>query len=586
MSTIPYGGQLDKIQSLVNRLYGHNLIPIRLRASSDPQERKAPVVDDWPRVLSAPCDWQEGEGIGLRTGKQLDDTYTYVIDLDYKPDKGVDAAIELEKLQRKLPPEIESRLPLAYSTNWNGRYLLMRSTVEYRKRRIKDEDGRVIGDFLGEGAQVVLPTPDRMIRGSLANIPMLTDDEMHAVAEAIGITEPEHPAMPITRTVCRPDGTLRPGDDFTQRGSIEPYLVQAGWRLVYRKGDVSYWRRPGKHTGISASLNFYPGIFYVFSTSADPFEADTAYTLFRAYHTLVHGGDWRAAVRDLAQQGYGTPRAKRETSGVNGRPHVVTLDRYLDVLREHQDEDGRVNMTQKELAAFFDVSQPTIRRLDAAAKQRGLGERVPSPPAQTSYFQVFTPSDQNLPTYTYGDISETSEVDQTHAREEPPEDQPCSTCGTPGLVVDESGAWACNACQTTLDAHQLIADALDLYDGLRGGPRKRDAVHRYVASNGRPDLDPERLDELITQVAAVRRQIRQDKALRAKLRAMKDRRLGRHIRGLSVRYEDARKEGNHAQAAVYARLASIAQDEYERREPLRKVLGKGDLTPMLEAMCL
>jgi hypothetical protein len=70
--------------------------------------------------------------------------------------------------------------------------------------------------------------------------------------------------------------------------------------------EETYWRRPGKRgPGHSATTN-YRGLdyLYVFSV-ATVFEPEKAYSKFAAYTILEHGGDFSAAARTLAAQGYG-----------------------------------------------------------------------------------------------------------------------------------------------------------------------------------------------------------------------------------------------------------------------------------------
>lgn len=98
----------------------------------------------------------------------------------------------------------------------------------------------------------------------------------------------------------------RPGDDFNRRAAWHPILEPYGWVPVRHQGEVTYWRRPSKDAGISATTNYEStGLLYVFSTNAPPFEADTAYTPFAAYALLAHHGDFVRAAQILQTQGYG-----------------------------------------------------------------------------------------------------------------------------------------------------------------------------------------------------------------------------------------------------------------------------------------
>jgi hypothetical protein len=113
-------------------------------------------------------------------------------------------------------------------------------------------------------------------------------------------------------------GDLRPGDDFNQRGPSWPSILEPhGWEQAFSRGETTYWRRPDKDSpGISATTGYCKGqdgaeLLAVFSTNAFPFEGAngtspcTCYGKFAAYTLLNHKGDFSAAARELASQGYG-----------------------------------------------------------------------------------------------------------------------------------------------------------------------------------------------------------------------------------------------------------------------------------------
>jgi hypothetical protein len=125
-------------------------------------------------------------------------------------------------------------------------------------------------------------------------------------------------AAPRPGNPSLPCGTgLSPGTDFERRGPDWPEILQPhGWAVVFRRGQVTHWKRPGKDgPGCSATTGFCTGDdglprFYPFSMNAAPFEANRPYTKFGVYAFLNHGGDFSAAARALAQQGYGEPRPR------------------------------------------------------------------------------------------------------------------------------------------------------------------------------------------------------------------------------------------------------------------------------------
>jgi hypothetical protein len=156
----------------------------------------------------------------------------------------------------------------------------------------------------GEGGLFLCaPTPGyELLQGDFANLPLLTEAERElllAAAWASNQCLPEPVAEPVA-TSTTTEG--RPGDDFNQRGDVRSVLQRHGWALA-QAGENEYWRRPGKTSGWSATLK--DGVFYVFSSSAAPFEPNRAYSPFAIFALLAHNGDYAAAAVALRQDGFG-----------------------------------------------------------------------------------------------------------------------------------------------------------------------------------------------------------------------------------------------------------------------------------------
>jgi hypothetical protein len=134
-----------------------------------------------------------------------------------------------------------------------------------------------------------------------------------ALAAAVATIAPPAPAVsssPTTTlaTVDRPTGAITPGDDYAARTEWPAILEPAGWKQHYTEDDVTYWTRPGKATGISASTNALgTDRLHVFTTGAAPLDGGESYSKMGAYAALNHGGDHSAAASTLAAAGYGTP---------------------------------------------------------------------------------------------------------------------------------------------------------------------------------------------------------------------------------------------------------------------------------------
>ena len=203
----------------------------------------------------------------------------------------------------------------------------------------------VLIETRGEGGYVVAaPSAGRThptgnawtaLSGSPATIAVLTAEErdaLHAVATLLD-TAPatEHTDPPSSSSDSNgsssdstgTDSGLRPGDDYNNRATWEDILT--GWTKVRPLGTGHAWRRPGKHTGISATTGQAAGTdrLYVFSTST-PFTACKPYTKFAAHTLLRHGGDYSAAAKALHKAGYGHTGATHDLRGLIAPPAAPT----------------------------------------------------------------------------------------------------------------------------------------------------------------------------------------------------------------------------------------------------------------------
>lgn len=149
--------------------------------------------------------------------------------------------------------------------------------------------------------------PYSILQGSWLTIATITPEEREDIWNLCKTFDrmpprPEEKASSIKNKT--PTGE-RPGDFFAASVSWADILEPVGWTHVYRRGEVDYWRRPGKRSGISASTNYAgSGYFYCFSSST-LFDPERGYGKFSAYAWLQHKGDFHSASVALLQQGYG-----------------------------------------------------------------------------------------------------------------------------------------------------------------------------------------------------------------------------------------------------------------------------------------
>ena len=186
----------------------------------------------------------------------------------------------------------------------------------------KTADKKVIAETRGTGGQTVLapsagaahPTgrPWVRLQGGLDTIPVLTADEresLHSLFRTLDQTPTITTAQETTTPAPRdPNEGTTPPDDFEAQTSWAQILEPYGWTVALTRGEETFWTRPGKTFGISATTGYSSDRdrLYVFTTSTE-FDSEVPYTKFGAWALLHHDGDHSAAAAALRKAGYGDP---------------------------------------------------------------------------------------------------------------------------------------------------------------------------------------------------------------------------------------------------------------------------------------
>lgn len=191
---------------------------------------------------------------------------------------------------------------------------------------------KVLAETRGEGGFVVAaPTGGTVhpsgkswdiVVGSPGDVPSLTWDERESLHAAIydALDEmPETQYVPPTpseqaqrRSEQAHGDRTRPGDDFNYRANWEDHdmLGGNGWTVSHVQNGTVYWVKPGANPrdGHHATTghNGAQDRLYVFSTATE-FPTEEPLSKFAVYTYLNHGGDFKAATKALAADGYGEP---------------------------------------------------------------------------------------------------------------------------------------------------------------------------------------------------------------------------------------------------------------------------------------
>lgn len=255
----------------------------------------------------------------------------------YEPFKAAATALGLGEVVERIAGGYEERSPSG-GYHWAYRCEEVDGNTklaQYPTGEVDPATGRPLLKALiesrGEGGFVVVapsngrvhPTGGRyeLLRGGFRSIATITPEERRALwrlarsfdeaPEAPRPTDPAGDGATAGRHGSWPD-TLSPWEDYRARTTWGELLV--GWTLVYERGGVQYWRRPGKDRGVSATVRPDPGGLFVFSSSTE-FEPLRPYDRFQAYVRLRHAGDSKAAVKALSEAGYGQYRTWVKAAG-------------------------------------------------------------------------------------------------------------------------------------------------------------------------------------------------------------------------------------------------------------------------------
>lgn len=153
--------------------------------------------------------------------------------------------------------------------------------------------------------------PYTLISGFFDAVPEITLEERKALFDIAQrcdvIDEKPKREKTSTPTVYSQHQGERAGEHYDRVATAEMVLDlledMGATGIAYK--DHYLVRRPGKATGTSAELFGGGNGFYVYSTSWGEFEPETLYSPFGVYAIAKHGGDFKAAAKDLGLQGYG-----------------------------------------------------------------------------------------------------------------------------------------------------------------------------------------------------------------------------------------------------------------------------------------
>lgn len=185
------------------------------------------------------------------------------------------------------------------------------STLAKSARMVTLKDGKTVPEWtievLSTGKNLVVPPsihPDigkayEWLSPIDMDLPLLPESVLEHIASEPESPEPKIVANPISKsTVTR--GKFHSGESIADRFKVVSWksiLEPHGWTYQSAHNEYTYWCRPGKRNGVSAST--IGDVFYCFSTSTE-FKAEKGYSKFSTYALLEHRGDMNRAAKHLA----------------------------------------------------------------------------------------------------------------------------------------------------------------------------------------------------------------------------------------------------------------------------------------------
>jgi hypothetical protein len=210
--------------------------------------------------------------------------------------------LEIKELYNKYNFPIESTV--------NGGYHLLyrcdktEGNQKLAQRPKKNEQDKWIPDTIIEtrgnnGYFVCDPTPGyKIIKNNILQIGRISIEERQLIIDICKSFNEW--VKPVQNEFEQND---KPGEVYNKLpesiDEMKTLLIQNGWKEL----NKFQWSRPGKKTGISATLGkVAPNVFYVFSANAFPFDENHGYTPFTVKSLLEYNGNFKECAKGLAEK--------------------------------------------------------------------------------------------------------------------------------------------------------------------------------------------------------------------------------------------------------------------------------------------
>jgi hypothetical protein len=215
-----------------------------------------------------------------------------------------------------------------------GWHVVFRSELKIENRKLaqrKTDDGKtiVLIETRGEGGYFLAAPSDGYVlkHGDFCEVKTIakeTAETLIHICESFNETVDEKEASKQANIPLVRNG-VTPFDAYDAKNTPVDLLLSHGWSIVGNGGREKVMLcRPGKKNSLSATWNYIPNRFYVFSTSTD-FEAQHVYKASAVYAMLQHRGDFVQAAKQLYADGYGDRMLPAPKVNFDTTPKTTTV---------------------------------------------------------------------------------------------------------------------------------------------------------------------------------------------------------------------------------------------------------------------
>ena len=303
------------IKKIAQKYRDHGFSPIPLVRNS-----KRPALKGWQKYAEEPITnfdvFRDTNGIGLVMGFDG----IQCLDIDAKYFEG-DEYNEFKSLIEDNAPDLINKMIIQQTQSGGFHWIFKCSEIAGNEKLAKNSKGEVIFETRGKGGQIVVwPTKGYKILGKITDVVEVSPDERNVIwscAKMMDATipQPEPIKNQPTESVLDSDSDVStPWGDFRATNTALDVLLHYGWTIVRENARMIYLLRTGDTTSETSGVIFKDsGLFFPFTTSTQ-FEAEKAHDAFQCFVVLGHNGDFKSAIKDLRDQGFGESNESRKLS--------------------------------------------------------------------------------------------------------------------------------------------------------------------------------------------------------------------------------------------------------------------------------